>query len=198
MFLQTAVLGRLGSTSVAANSIASSLFSVVSVVCYGSGNAASVYTGKLVGAGNLDKIRESTRTLQIIFLGIGIISGGAVWLCRDLIISFYNVQSATQELARQFITVLSITIVGTSYQVACLTGIVRGGGHTKFVFYNDLIFMWGLVLPLSFLGAFVWKLSPAIVFIFLKCDQILKCLVAVFEVNSYRWIKKLTRDATKA
>ena len=198
MFMQTAVLGRMGSASVAANSIASSLFSVVSVVCYGSGNAASVYTGKLVGAGDLHKVRESTRTLQVIFLVIGALSGLMVYACRDLIISIYNVQPATQELARQFITVLAVTIVGTSYQVACLTGIVRGGGHTKFVFYNDLIFMWGLVLPLSFMGAFVWKLSPAVVFIFLKCDQILKCFVAVVEVNSYRWIKKLTRDAAKA
>ena len=198
MFMQTAVLGRMGSDSVAANSIATSLFSVVSVVCYGSGNAASVYTGKLVGAGNLDKLRESTRTMQGIFLTIGLLSGAAIWLCRDLIISLYSVQPATQELARQFISVLAVTIVGTSYQVACLTGIVRGGGHTKFVFYNDLIFMWGLVLPLSFCGAFVWKLSPVIVFCFLKCDQILKCIVAVFEVNSYRWVRKLTRDAVKA
>ncbi len=198
MFLQTAVLGRLGSASVAANSIASSLFSVISVVCYGSGNAASVYTGKLVGAGNMEKLRESTRTLQVIFLCIGTLSGLAVYACRDLIISIYNVQPSTQELARQFITVLSITIVGTSYQVACLTGIVRGGGHTKFVFYNDLIFMWGIVLPLSFLGAFVWKLSPVIVFFFLKSDQLMKCVVAAFEVNSYRWIKKLTRETAKA
>ena len=198
MFLQTAILGRLGSPSVAANSIASSLFSVISVVCYGSGNAASVYTGKTVGEGNMDKLRESTRTLQAIFLAIGLISGGAIFLCRDLIISIYNVQPTTQELARQFITVLAVTIVGTSYQVPCLGGIVRGGGHTKFVFYNDLIFMWGIVLPLSFLGAFVWKLSPVIVFFFLKSDQLMKCVVAAFEVNSYRWIKKLTRDTVKA
>ena len=198
MFLQTAVLGRMGSASVAANSIASSLFSVISVVCYGSANAASVYTGKLVGSGNMDKLRESTRTLQAIFLCIGVVSGAAIFLCRDLIISFYNVQPATQELSRQFISVLAVTIIGTSYQVACLTGIVRGGGHTKFVFYNDLIFMWGIVLPLSFLGAFVWKLSPVIVFFFLKSDQLMKCVVAAFEVNSYRWIKKLTRETAKA
>ena len=54
--------------------------------------------------------------------------------------------------------------------------------------------MWGIVLPLSLLGAFVWKLPPTVVFIFLKMDQILKCFVAVFEVNSYRWVRKLTRD----
>lgn len=89
---------------------------------------------------------------------------------------------------------LSITLMGTAYQVACLTGIVRGGGHTKFVFYNDLIFMWCIVLPLSLLGAFVWNLPPTLVFFLLKMDQILKCFVAVFEVNSYRWVRKLTRD----
>jgi len=29
--------------------------------------------------------------------------------------------------------VLSITVVGTAYQCSCLTGIVTGGGDTKFV-----------------------------------------------------------------
>jgi Na+-driven multidrug efflux pump len=145
----------------------------------------------------MDKLRESVRTMQGLFLVIGLISGGAIYLCRDLIISIYNVQPETQELARQFITVLSVTVVGSAYQAPCLTGIVRGGGHTKFVFYNDLVFMWGIVLPLSFLGAFVWKVSPVLVFFFLKSDQLMKCIVAVFEVNSYRWVKKLTREPAR-
>ena len=53
--------------------------------------------------------------------------------------------------------------------------------------------MWLLVLPSSALCAFVWQTSPLIVFICLKSDQILKCFVAVFEVNSYRWVRRLTR-----
>ena len=194
MFLQTAVLGRLGAASIAANSIAASLFSVISVVAYGSGNASSVYIGKTVGEGDMVKLREATRTLQIIFLLIGLLSGGMIYLLKDFIIAVYNVSEATQALAHQFITVLSITVVGSAYQAPALTGIVRGGGHTKFVFYNDLIFMWGIVLPVSFLGAFVWKLNPVIVFFFLKSDQLMKCIVAAFEVNSYRWVRKLTRD----
>lgn len=197
MFLQTAVLGRLGAASIAANSIAASLFSVVSVLAYGSGNAASVYIGKTVGENDMTKLREATRTLQAVFLLIGLTSGGLIWLTRDLIISVYSVSASTRELARQFITVLSVTIVGTSYQVPCLSGIVRGGGHTKFVFYNDLVFMWGVVLPLSFLGAFVWKLNPVVVFFFLKSDQLMKCVVAAFEVNSYRWVRKLTRETAR-
>ena len=90
--------------------------------------------------------------------------------------------------------VLSLTIIGTAYQNPTLTGIVRGGGNTKFVFYNDLIFMWGIVLPISVLAAFVFRWDPVIVFLCLKADQVLKCFVAIWEVNSYRWVRKVTRD----
>ena len=49
-------------------------------------------------------------------------------------------------------TVLAVTVVGTSYQVAVLSGIVRSGGSPKVQMYNDIIFMWCIVLPLSALG----------------------------------------------
>jgi Na+-driven multidrug efflux pump len=52
--------------------------------------------------------------------------------------------------------------------------------------------MWCIVLPLSLLSAFVFHLAPVIVFACLKMDQILKCIVAVFKVNRYTWIKKFT------
>ena len=94
----------------------------------------------------------------------------------------------------QFMTVLAVTTVGTAYQMPYLTGIVRAGGETDFVLKNDLFFMWLLVLPSSFLAAFVFHLSPLAVFICLKSDQILKCAVAAYKVNRYTWIKVISRD----
>ena len=110
---------------------------------------------------------------------------------KDVIIGFYDITESTKTLADSFMTVLCITVIGTSYQMPSLTGIIRAGGETSFVFYNDLIFMWGIVLPSSFLAAFVFDLSPIIVFLCLKSDQILKCFVAMFKVNRYRWIKDI-------
>ena len=71
--------------------------------------------------------------------------------------------------------------------------IVRGGGDTRFVLINDFIFMWLIVLPLSAMAAFWWNLAPVWVFLCLKCDQVLKCFVAVVKVNSYNWVRRLTR-----
>ena len=192
-FIQTSILGHLGGAAVAANSIAVSLFSVIMVVSYGSGSASSVFIGKVVGSGDHSRLREYVVTLQCLFLGFGLITGGLIFLLKEPIISFYNVAPETRELARQFMIVLSITSIGSCYQAPCLTGIVRGGGNTNFVFYNDLIFQWGMVITFSLLAAYVWHLAPVWVFLFLKSDQVVKCVVAVFEVNSYRWIRKLTR-----
>ncbi|NLB90503.1 MAG: MATE family efflux transporter [Clostridiales bacterium] len=201
MSVQTAILGRLGSDAVSANAIATALFQVCTVISYGGASAAGIIIGKVVGQGDLVKTKEYTKSLQWIFLLLGALTFSFIQLLRGPIVSFYQQYGGgfTQQaltLSNSFINVLSVTSVGTAYQVACLTGIVRGGGNTKFVFFNDLIFMWGMVLPLALLGSFVFDWSPLVLFIVLKSDQITKCLVAVIYVNSYRWVRQLTREET--
>lgn len=194
MSVQTAILGRLGDDAIAANSIATTLFQVVSVVCYASGNASAVVIGKTVGEGDVPRVKAYAKTLQVIYLVIGLLTGAILFSSTDLIVGLYDVTSAADKLAREFIAVLSISVIGTSYQCACLTGIVTGGGDTKFVLINDLIHQWLVVIPSAFLSAFVFHWPIWVTFLCLKSDQILKCFVAVVKVNRYKWIHKLTRD----
>ena len=195
--IQTSILGHMGTSAIAANSIANSLFQVVSVVMYGLSSASSVMIGKAVGSDDLDSLKGYVNSLQLMFIGIGLATSLVLFSLRNVVLSFYAVTPEALSMARTFMNVLCVTVVGSAYQVACLTGIVRGGGNTKFVFYNDLIFQWLIVLPLSALCAFVWNLSPVVVFFCLKSDQLTKCLVAVWQVNSYRWVRKVTREAEK-
>lgn len=192
--VQTGILGHMGSAAIAANSIANSLFQVVSVVAYGMASASAVLIGKAVGSDDRDNLMGYVNSLQLMYLGIGIASGLVLFVGTDLVLGLYAVTPEALQMARDFLTVLSVTVVGTAYQCSCLTGIVRGGGNTKFVFYNDLIFMWGIVLPTSLLAAFAWGWSPVWVFFCLKSDQIIKCFVALWQVNSYRWVRKVTRE----
>ena len=195
MTAQTAILGRLGDNTIAANSIATTIFQVVSVTTYASANAAGVLIGKTVGEGDIPRVKVYTKTLQVIFVCIGIATGTALWFSKDWILGLYSsINGETFDLAVQFIGILSITVVGTSYQVACLPGIVTGGGDTKFVLINDLIHQWLIVIPAAFLSAFVFHAPLWVTFLCLKADQILKCAVAAVKVNRYRWIRVLTHD----
>lgn len=191
--VQTAILGRMGEDTIAANSIATTIFQVISVVSYGSASSSSVIIGKAVGAGDIPKVKQYAKTLQIIYLFIGLLTSGVLWACKDFILSFYSITPKTRSLTVEFIAVLCFTVIGTSYQVACLTGIVTGGGDTKFILINDLIHQWLIVIPSAFLSAFVIHAPLWVTFACLKSDQVLKCFVAVIKVNRYRWIRILTR-----
>lgn len=189
MGIQTGILGRLGASVIAANSIATTVFQIVSVVASASSSAASVIVGKTIGEGRIEAVKEYAKTLQVVFIMIGAITGLVLLIGKDFIIDFYNISAETRALALQFMTVLSITVVGTSYQMPALVGIVGGGGETSFVLINDLIFMWCIVLPASAICAFALELSPVWVFACLKSDQVVKCFVAIVKVNRYRWIR---------
>ena len=193
MFIQTSIVGHMGGDVISANSLALSLFAVISVFAYGGGSAAGVITGKVVGSGGLSRLKEYVTTMQLLFLATGVVTGLMILCARGPVIRLYGLDSADAvRYAGQFVLVLSVTSVGTSYQAPCLTGIVRGGGNTRFVFLNDLVFQWGVVLSFALMAAYWWKLPPVWVFFILKSDQLIKCTVAVFVVNRYRWIRVLT------
>ncbi|MBE6820636.1 MAG: MATE family efflux transporter [Ruminococcaceae bacterium] len=194
MSIQGAIIGRLIESAIAANSIATTIFQVATVICYASGNVACVLIGKTIGENKpLDVIKRRSKMLQLIFLGIGIASSAILLLTKNLIIDFYNATPQTVDITNQFIWVLCVTIIGTSYEAPSLCGIVSGGGDTSFVLKNDIIFMWLIVLPLSILSAFVFKFPVVVTFACLKADQVLKCAVAVVKVNKFNWIKKVTK-----
>lgn len=195
MSIQGAIIGRLVESAIAANSIATTIFQVATVICYASSTSACVLIGKTIGENKpMDIIKRRSKNLQLIFLAIGVVSSGILLLTKNLIIDFYNATPETLEITNQFIWVLSVTIIGTSYEAPALCGIVSGGGETSFVLKNDIIFMWLIVLPLSALSAFVFKFPVVVTFACLKADQVLKCAVALVKVNSFNWVKTVTRD----
>ncbi len=193
MAIQTGILGHMGSSAIAANSVATTVFQIITVFVMASASAAAVMTGKNIGEGRLDLVKPYTRTFQLLFLLIGSCSGAALFLLKDpILLLFSELSPESARLSLDFMTVLSVTTVGTAYQMPALVGIVRAGGETDFVLKNDLIFMWLIVLPSSALAAFVFHCSPLIVFVCLKSDQVLKCAVAAVKLNRYTWIRKIS------
>ncbi|MBQ4626057.1 MAG: MATE family efflux transporter [Clostridia bacterium] len=194
MSIQGAIIGRLIESAIAANSIATTLFQVATVICYASSNVACVLIGKTIGEKQpMEIIKSRSKNLQLIFLAIGVFSSAVLLLSKNLIIDFYDASPQTVEITNQFIWVLCVTVIGTAYEAPCLCGIVSGGGETSFVLKNDIIFMWLIVLPMSMLSAFVFKFPVVVTFACLKADQVLKCAVAVVKVNKFNWVKTVTK-----
>ena len=194
LLANSAILGVYGKVTLTAASVANTMNTLAFVIVNGLSAAVGIIIGKTIGSGKTEKIREYSYTVQILFFLLGLLSGGLIFLIRTPFVSlFRGITAEAAEEAVRFLTVLSVTIIGTCYECATLFGLVKSGGDVGFVFRNDTIFVFLVVLPsaiiASHLGAPTW-----VVFACLKCDQILKCFVAVVKINRFNWMKNLTRE----
>lgn len=138
--LQTVILGHLTDAAIAANAASNSIFQILKVASIGASASAAVMIGKAIATGDKSVVKSYTQTLQIIFLCIGACTSTALFFLRAPVLSLYgNLSPEAHDLARLFILVLCVTGFGTAYEMPSLCGIVRSGGDSKFVFYNDLI-----------------------------------------------------------
>jgi len=193
-FFQSAAIGRFDESVMAAFSITIMLSNLIYVWASGLASAVGVITGKTVGCGEFDKMKQYAKTVQVLFVLVGLFSAGLILSIRGPFISLYNVSQETVIMAKKLMIVLAVVMAGTCYQMVGLAGLVKSGGDTKFVMINDSIHVFLIIIPATVLA--IYLNAPAwVVFACLKCDQVLKCFVAVVKINRFRWMKKLTRDA---
>ena len=131
--LQTVILGHMTAAAIAANSVASTLYMLIKSTAIGASSTASVMIGKAVGSGDIPLTKHYSKLLQRLFLCIGVLSGITLFFIRIPILSIYDLQPATKEMANTFLIILSVICVGMTYQMPTNNGIIRGGGNALFV-----------------------------------------------------------------
>lgn len=191
---QTAILGHMAATVIAANAIAMVVSQIFMVVGMSGANAASVTMGKIVGQRRFDDVKPYARTIQVIFLILGVSSCVLMLIFKNPIVSVYSVSEEAKTLARSFLTVMAFTGIGSCYEYPVEGGIIAGGGDPKYQAIVDTLFMWCFTIPVSALAAFKFGAAPIVVFWILKADQFLKCIPNAIVCNRYKWVKDLTKQ----
>lgn len=191
--MQTAILGHLSADAIAANSVATTFYQYLKVVVIAMSSVSSVMIGNAIGRGDMKRIRSDARTLSVIDVAIGIVLAIILYLLRYPLLSTYNLSETATQMAINLIAIMSLVMIGMSYQMPVSFGIIQGGGDTKFTMYMNLISTWIIVMPLSFLSAFVWKLPVEWVVLIIQSDQIFKGIPTFIRFRQYKWMKKLTK-----
>ena len=191
---QNSILGHMTATAIAANSVSSALYMVLKSVPKGTQLAAEFFIGKAIGEGDDSKVVQTSRTLQVLFVAIGAASALILLVLIRPFLAQYSLSPDTMKLASDFLIVLVLIMTPMSYQMATNGGIISGGGDTKFLMVLDIVSIWAIVIPLSYIMAFVVKASPLVVLICLNSDQVFKAIPAFIKANFGHWAKKLTHE----
>jgi len=130
------------------------------------------------------------------FFFIGLVMAGIVFLLGSPFTSLYGSAKDPQvfSLSTAMISILAVTLIGTSYHASCFVGINRGAGDSKFVMRVDMICGWLIVLPATALAAFVFRSPLPVVFLCTRIDQCFKWIIALVRLRGDKWIKNVTRE----
>ena len=185
------VMGRVGATFVAANSITTVTQQLSTVFIQGISNASSIITGHTLGQGEYDKAQRQGFTFLGLGAIIGVFAGLLIMVISGPVISFYDITEETKSIAEQLMLAVGFIVIFQSMNSILTKGVLRGGGDTKFLMIADILFLWAASVPLGALAGLVWHMPAFWIYTLLKIDQIIKSVWCVFRLSSKKWIKRI-------
>lgn len=187
------IIGRMGTTAVAANSIVQVIDRLFTVITGGIANAASIVIGQTIGEGDKHKAQQQGETLFFIAVGISLISACAFALLGPATLGLYNITEETLAVTRRLMATYSVLLIFQCIGSVMTKGVLRGGGDTRFLLLADVAFLWIVSLPLGYIAGIVLGLPIFITSIFLRMDEIIKSVWCISRLNSKKWIHDVVR-----
>ena len=104
--IQTGILGRLSADAIAANSVSTTMFQYLKVITIGEASASAVLIGTTIGENRgTTKVKEYSKTLQVIYLIIGSVLGISLFFLRIPLLSLYDLTQNAYQMADQILII---------------------------------------------------------------------------------------------
>ena len=144
------MINSLGDISTAAHSIANTVESAFYIPGYGMQTAAATLAGNAWGAQDKRRIRDLTRMILAIEVGLMVISGGLLFAFAPQMMGLF---SKEQQVILLGATVLRMVAVSEPfYGVSIIIeGMMQGMGNTKLPLFFNIAGMWGIRIVGTFI-----------------------------------------------
>jgi putative MATE family efflux protein len=186
------IYARMGTDSIAAMNIVSTIDQLALVILFGLTSATSVIVGNQIGAGNLEKAYLYGGRSLGLGAGIGVLIGILVVILSPAILSLYKVSPEVIELAQKTLIVASCFIWLRAMNAINIVGNLRAGGDTTYSLVLDGLIIWVLGVPMAYFAAFVLHLPVYLVYLFVMSEELAKWILGLGRFVSRKWIHNLT------
>lgn len=144
------MINGLGTTAIAAHSIANTAESAFYIPGYGMQTAAATLSGNCYGARDKLRMRRLSRMLIVLEIILMALSGATLFIGAEALMKVFTRDTAVIELGAQVLRMVALS--EPVYGVAViLEGLFQGVGDTKSTFVFNIIGMWGVRI----LGTFI-------------------------------------------
>lgn len=189
----TAFMGHLGQAAAAANSIAAVVRDLVCCACNGIASAAGIIVGNELGAGNLEKGKKYGIRLAKISFVLGFASTFVMFALTPFVVHFLKLSQEAHGLLVGMMCIMAVYMIGRCVNTVIINGVFSAGGDTLFDMYSLAVCMWGIAVPLAFLGTFLFHWNVLVIYACTCLDEVGKIPWVLHHFRRYKWVKDLTR-----
>lgn len=191
--LYSVAYARIGEEATAAVQLTMTIQNIFFVLFRGLANACSVLVGNIIGEGDKKKAYDYAINFTIISAILGLILGLIMALTPDLTLKiFSNLNPDLYATTKSLLIIMGLTFFIRTTNSTVIVGVLRGGGDTRYSMFLEMGSVWGIGVPLAFIGALVLKWPVQYVLLLVTVEELIKFLIGLPRVLSKKWIKELT------
>lgn len=186
-----AIYGRMGTEQSAAMTLTAPIQGLAIGALCGLSQAAGVIVGKRLGGEDYDGAYRAAKRLMVYGAVGASVLCAVVLLTSGAYVEIYQVSRTVKRLTRQILFVYALAAPFKVLNMILGGGILRSGGRTAYVMGIDMLGTWGFGVPLGLLGAFVWRLPIASVYLLLSLEECIRFAISMAVFRRKRWMRRL-------
>lgn len=175
---------------VAANNITQTFWNVFAVGFMSLGVAIGIILGQMLGAGEMENAKDSSKKLIAFSVAVSVIIAFAFAVCARFIPLIYNTTPSVRSLATKLMLITAATMPFDAFANASYFTI-RSGGKVMVTFLFDSVFAWCASVPVAFILSRYTSINILALFAIVQSLYIVKCTIGFILVKKGTWIKNL-------
>ena len=181
-----------GLSVVAALNISSTISNVFSVVCMALGSAIAIIVGQMLGAGEMEKAKDSATKLIFFSVAANVAIGMLMSLISVVFPHIYNTTPEVMGLATKLIVIAAALMPFNAFTNASYFTL-RSGGKTVVTFLFDSVFVWVVSIPTAYILSRYTNIPIIPLYMICQSLEIVKCVIGFVLVNKGIWIQNMTQ-----
>ena len=182
-----------GLAVVAGINISNTISMLFNIVFMSLGSSIGIVVGNLLGAGEMEKAKDTNTKLTAFSILCCFAIGGLLAATAGMYPRLYNTTDEVRRIASMLILISSLIMPVHAYTNACYFTL-RSGGLTRLTMVYDCCFVWGVCIPLAF-GLCRFTALPIVpVYAAVTATEGLKALFGYHFVRQGKWIRNIVEN----
>ena len=161
-------------------------------MCMALGSAIAIIVGQMLGAGEMEKARDSATKLIFFSVAANVVIGLLMASISGIFPQIYNTSQDVKALAAKLIVIAAALMPFNAFTNASYFTL-RSGGKTVVTFLFDSVFVWVVSIPTAYILSRYTGLTILPLYLICQSLEIIKCVIGFLLVKKGIWIQNMTQ-----